>query len=206
MARPRLPPAILLAAAGVSAMGFGLLARAVARGRLRGLDAGTQRRLAGERSRAVELAAVATTPTGKWWAHVPASLATGWRLYRHGSRAGAVTVVGSSLGAVALTRVLDRWFARRGPRPRRGHASHHSFPSGHALQSSAVALTTGYVLLRERLAPRWSAGPLGAVPLAAGAGKLLLARHFSTDVLAGYCAGIAWGSTCAALYELSVRR
>lgn len=206
MAHLRLSPAVLLATAGLSALGFGLVARAVSRGKLKQLDAGTQRRLAGERSPALELAAVATTPTGKWWAHLPTSLANAARLYRHGKVEGAVAIVASSVGAVALTRLLDRWFERRGPYPRRGHTSNHSFPSGHALQSSAVALTTGYVLLREHLAPRWAAGPLGALPLAAGAGKLLLARHWSTDVLGGYFAGVAWGSTCAGLYELSVRR
>ncbi len=203
----RLPPGVLLATAGLSALGFGLIARAIARGQLARLDARAERRLGRQTPpKALELAAVATTPTGKWWAHLPASLASASRLYRQGRVEGAAALVASSVGAAVLTRLLDRWFERRGPRPRRGHVSHHSFPSGHALQSSAVAVTTGYVLLRERLAPRWLPGSLGALPLAAGAGKLLLARHWSSDVLAGYCAGVAWGSACAGLYELSVSR
>jgi undecaprenyl-diphosphatase len=132
-------------------------------------------------------------------------LLTAARLRHRGRNAGALAVVASSLGAVALTRALDRWFERRGPSPRRGRLSHHSFPSGHALQTSAVAVTTGYVLAREGLGPRWLPAPLGFVPLAAGAGKLLLARHWSTDVVAGYCAGIAWGAVCAGCYEASRR-
>jgi membrane-associated phospholipid phosphatase len=39
--------------------------------------------------------------------------------------------------------------------------------------------------------------------IAAGAGRLLLDRHWTSDVIGGYCAGIALGATGAGLYELS---
>jgi membrane-associated phospholipid phosphatase len=58
------------------------------------------------------------------------------------------------------------------------------------------------VLLREGLWPRWSVAPLSFASLAAGAGRLLLDRHWTSDVVGGYFAGIAWGATCAGVYEL----
>jgi membrane-associated phospholipid phosphatase len=66
-----------------------------------------------------------------------------------------------------------------------------------------LALATGYVLEREGLARGWSVAPLGLAALAAGAGRLLLDRHWTTDVVGGYCVGIAFGATCAGVYELS---
>jgi membrane-associated phospholipid phosphatase len=202
-ARRGFSPSTLFAAAGLGALAFVAVARAVTRGKTSKLDRAANRELEREQSKALELAAVATTPSGKWWGHLPASLLTAWRLHGRGRNAAALAVVASSVGAVALTRALDRWFERRGPVPKRGRLSHHSFPSGHALQSSAVAVTTAYVLAREGLGPRWLPAPLGVVPLAAGAGKLLLARHWSTDVMGGYCAGFAWGAACAGVYEAS---
>jgi membrane-associated phospholipid phosphatase len=204
--RDRLAPGALFAAAGLAALGFAVVARAVTRGKTQRFDRATNRELQRDPSHALELAAVATTPAGKWWGHLPPSLLTAARLHDRGRDAAAVAVVSASLGAVAVTRVLDRWFERRGPQPRRGRLSSHSFPSGHALQTSAVAVTTGYVLAREKMGPSWLPAPLGLVPLAAGLGKLLLARHWSTDVLGGYCAGIAWGATCAGFYEVAVGR
>jgi membrane-associated phospholipid phosphatase len=66
-----------------------------------------------------------------------------------------------------------------------------------------VAVATSYVLLREGLAPRWSVAPFGLASLAAGAGRLVLDRHWTSDVIGGYCAGIALGATCAGVYELA---
>jgi membrane-associated phospholipid phosphatase len=45
--------------------------------------------------------------------------------------------------------------------------------------------------------------PAGLASLAAGASRLLLNRHWTSDVIGGYCAGIALGATCAGMYELS---
>jgi undecaprenyl-diphosphatase len=101
-----------------------------------------------------------------------------------------------------LPLVLDRVMKRRAPPPERHEPSKASYPSGHALQTSAVAVATSYVLLREGVAPRWSVAPLGLASLAAGAGRLLLDRHWTSDVAGGYLAGVSLGATCAGIYEL----
>ena len=72
-----------------------------------------------------------------------------------------------------------------------------------ALQSSAMALAVSYVMHREQLtAPRRLAA-LGPLSLAIGLSRLILDRHWASDVLGGYCAGIALGATSAGLYELA---
>ncbi len=197
----------LFGAAALSALGFGLVSLAVARGKTSRFDNRAKRRVHGLRidssyPNALRKAALSTTPLGKWWAYVPPSLATARRLQRQGRTAAALTVAGTAVSAALLPWLLDRLMQRRSPPPERREPSKQSYPSGHALQTSAMAVTTSYVLLREGLAPRWSVAPLGLASLAAGAGRLLLDRHWTSDVVGGYFAGVALGATSAGLYEL----
>jgi undecaprenyl-diphosphatase len=184
-----------------------LVSLAVARGKTSRFDKRIKRevhrlRIDSSHPKALRNAALGTTPLGKWWAYVPPSLITAGRLQRQGRSAAAGTVAGTAMLAVLLPRVLDAWMKRRLPPPERREPSKQSYPSGHALQTSAMALTTSYVLLREGLAPRWSVAPLALASLAAGAGRLLLDRHWTSDVLGGYLAGVALGASCAGVYEL----
>jgi undecaprenyl-diphosphatase len=112
-----------------------------------------------------------------------------------------VTVAATATVAALLPKVLDRTLQRRLPPVERHDPSKQSYPSGHALQASAMALTTGYVLYREGVGPRWLGAPLGLAALGAGAGRLLLDRHWTSDVIGGYCAGVALGAAAAGLYE-----
>ncbi len=204
MVDSKLTARLLFGTAALAALGFIGLRAAVARGKTARLDRRAQRSL--RPGQALQLAAKASTPLGKWWGQLPAALVTAKRLQAQGRGAGALTVLSSSVGAILLSRLLERSSERRAPPRRRGEPWQQSFPSGHALQSSALAATSGYVLWREGFAPTWSSAPLGVASLAAGAGRLLLARHWSSDVLAGYCAGLALSATCAGMYELARAR
>ena len=211
MSDSKLAAKLLFGTAALATLGFGWLSVAVARGKTSRFDRRAKRGVHGVRiglghGRVVRAAALGTTPLGKWWAYLPPSLVTARRLERHGRTAGAVTVAGTAFAAALLPLLLDRLIGRRAPPPERRDPSKQSYPSGHALQTSAMALTTSYVLLREGLGPRWSVAPLSLASLAAGAGKLLLDRHWTSDVIGGYCAGIALGATCAGVYELSSSR
>jgi undecaprenyl-diphosphatase len=92
---------------------------------------------------------------------------------------------------------------RRLPPRERGEPWEQSYPSGHALETSALAVTSGYVLIREELATPWAGSPLSLASLASGLGRLWLDRHWTSDLLGGYCAGISFGATCAGIYELA---
>jgi membrane-associated phospholipid phosphatase len=208
MTDSKLAAKLLFGTAAFATLAFGAVTSAALRGKTSRFDKHAQRGVHGAKSdggraHVFEKAARVTTPLGKWWANVPASLTAARRLQRAGRGAGAVTLVGTAVGAALLSVGLDKVLRHRLPPPERHEPSEQSYPSGHALQSSALALATGYVLQREGLARAWSVAPLGLAALAAGAGRLFLDRHWTTDVVGGYCAGIAFGATCAGIYELS---
>ena len=114
-----------------------------------------------------------------------------------------MAVTGVAIVSALMPPLLAWLLPKRLSPPERRKLSRHSYPSGHALKTSAVAVTTSYVLLREGMAPGWSVAPFGAASLAAGAGRLLLDRHWTSDVVGGYCAGIALGAAGAGIYELA---
>ena len=117
-----------------------------------------------------------------------------------------LVVVGSQL-AVA---VLKAWFDR--PRPDAGSAvplpESAGFPSGHATTGVAV-FGAASVLVAERLPERrhrvrlW----IGTMVLgvAIGLSRVALNVHYMTDVLAGWCLGLAWLAACLLVRE-GVRR
>jgi membrane-associated phospholipid phosphatase len=197
----------LAASSGVAALAFAALTVAVARGRLTQWDRRTKRRIQSSMAdtEATRDAALATAPLGKWWSQVGASLTGAARLLFTGRRAAAGTIVGASVGAALLTPLLERVVPVRRPppeHPEHADPSKQSYPSGHALRTSATAVATSYVLWREGSAP-WAGGPLAVISFATTSSKLLLSRHWTTDVIGGYLAGIAWAGACASVYELA---
>jgi undecaprenyl-diphosphatase len=208
MAESKLAAKLLFGTAVLAAAGFAAVTAAVMQGKTRLFDREAKRRVHEARvdlgyGRAVRRAALGTTPLGKWWGYLPASLATARRLALRGRGAGAAAVAGTALVAALTPPLLKKLLPQRLAPPERARFSRHSYPSGHALQTSAVAVVTSYVLLREGMAPRWFVAPAGLASLAAGAGRLLLDRHWTSDVIGGYCAGIALGATGAGVYELT---
>ncbi|MGH3066478.1 MAG: phosphatase PAP2 family protein, partial [Gaiellaceae bacterium] len=108
------------------------------------------------------------------------------------------TFAGSAI-AVAL---LKDWFGRA--RPDIGSAvelpSSASFPSGHAT-AAVASLGAAAVLIAERLPPGRTRVVLWTIFVAAGCLAIGLSRialnvHYVTDVLAGYCLGLAWLAAC----------
>src|SRR6187399_995205 len=202
----KLSSGILFGTAAVATAGFVALARAIAAGKTVRWDRRAKRAVhsarEGSSARALSVASYATTPLGKWWGHVPAALVTAAKLRREKRNAAAFTIAGTSVAAALLPSLLDRVTLRRPPPPERHEPQKQSFPSGHALQTSAMAIATGYVMRREDLvSPAWLA--LGTLSLSTGLARLILDRHWTSDVAAGYCAGVALGTTSSGLYELA---
>ena len=192
--------ALLLATSAFAALGYGLVSQQVRRQRTRKLDDEAREAIL-KLGGAARVAARASGPLGKWYGHLPAALRTAWKLRQQRRTSAALAVIGTSLGAIVLSRALERAMAQRTPPPGRGDPSVQSYPSGHALETSAVSIVTGYTLVREELASAAIALPLSASALASGFGRFVLDRHWFTDLLGGYCAGIALGSASAAVYE-----
>jgi undecaprenyl-diphosphatase len=110
-------------------------------------------------------------------------------------------LVAAFLGSQLAVSLLKSAFAR--PRPDEGSAvplpESFAFPSGHAAAGAASLGAVG-VLVAERLpsararACVWSV--VVVVGTAVGLSRIALNVHFVTDVLAGWCFGVAWLASC----------
>jgi membrane-associated phospholipid phosphatase len=93
-------------------------------------------------------------------------------------------------GSMLLTQVIKRVATR--PRPALWASLRpeqtFSFPSGHAMDTAALAAALFFVLPRHRRA--WALAPLFA--LSVGWARMYLGVHFPSDVLAGWSSAVGW--------------
>ena len=122
---------------------------------------------------------------------VPASLIAPYWMRRRGYGRHALALLLAMGGGWALNELLKAYFQR--PRPTSALLYQYglSFPSGHAMMSTAFYGCLAWLLAREY--GRWG----WATVLLAWAGLVGLTRvylhvHYLTDVLAGYAGGAAW--------------
>lgn len=119
-------------------------------------------------------------------------------LLRRGRRADAVFVAVAVTGAAAIELAAKLTFAR--PRPdlwaHAWPAAGYSFPSGHAMSSTALAVAVA-VLARGTRWRWWAAAGGTLFALGVGVSRVYLGVHYPSDVLAGWCAGLAWVSGLA---------
>jgi undecaprenyl-diphosphatase len=110
-----------------------------------------------------------------------------------------VFVLASVGGGTTCMLLLKHFFAR--PRPdiveHLAPIMHASFPSGHSMLSAIVYLTLGAMLAgtttRKRLKIYYFL--VGATfTVLIGLSRVYLGVHYPTDVLGGWCAGIAWSA------------
>ena len=115
--------------------------------------------------------------------------------------ASAWLMLAAVFGGLVLTELLKAGFDR----PRPDFVAHAvrvftaSFPSSHASLSAITYLTIGALLARAQ-----SSTTIGLYFIALatfltvliGASRIYLGVHYPTDVLAGWCLGVAWAITC----------
>lgn len=110
-------------------------------------------------------------------------------------------VVAATFGGLIVSTVLKQWFERPRPDivPHLEPTYTSSFPSGHSLLSATVFLTLGALLGRVvqefRLKAYFLLVAL-ALTFLVGLSRVYLGVHWPTDVLAGWCAGLAWATLC----------
>ncbi len=124
----------------------------------------------------------------------------GYLLLARKARA-ALLVLGSVLGAVALSYLLKDLFGRARPAlvPHLVVVHSASFPSGHAMLSASVYLTLGALLARLQARLVLKAYALLCALLLSflvGVSRVYVGVHWPTDVLAGWAAGGAWAALC----------
>ena len=116
-------------------------------------------------------------------------------LVRRGRRADAAFLVVAVGGAAVIEFVAKLAFAR--PRPELWDhlypAAGYSFPSGHAMSATALAVAVA-ALTRDARRRRWAIAGGALFALGVGVSRVYLGVHYPSDVLAGWCAGLAWVS------------
>jgi undecaprenyl-diphosphatase len=113
-----------------------------------------------------------------------------------------VAYLGSQVAVAVLKATFDR------VRPEIGATTSvpesASFPSGHAT-SGIASLGALAVLASERLESRrarvWLWASVVVAGVAVGMSRVALNVHYVTDVLAGWCLGLAWLAACLLLRE-----
>jgi undecaprenyl-diphosphatase len=124
------------------------------------------------------------------------ALVLGFLVLRKRYRA-TLLILGATVGGVLVTEAIKVIAQRDRPEvvPHLMEATSKSFPSGHSMMSSTVYLTLG-VLLGQTMGRRREKTYLVCaallVTMLVGLSRLYLGVHYPTDVLAGWCAGIAW--------------
>lgn len=107
----------------------------------------------------------------------------------------------ATAGALALSMLLKNLFDRDRPDfvPHLSIVHTSSFPSGHAMMSTAVYLTLGVLL--ARLVPQSKLKfyflAIGLfLAFLVGISRIYMGVHYPTDVLAGWAAGVVWALLC----------
>lgn len=115
-------------------------------------------------------------------------------MYRRRFRQAFIVFI-SVAGASALNLVLKSIFRRDRPQLWQWIVSENgtSFPSGHAMASSALALSLVVILWNTKW--RWLAVSLGAIyMLAIAFSRIYLGVHYPTDIIASWLVSVAWVS------------
>ena len=138
---------------------------------------------------------------------VTMTTALAWWLRREDRSNAARAVALTPLAAAFAAECLTRFLSLRNP-PHAGDAPHGevedpSFPSGHTMGVTAEGLSIAYILLQEDLGRPVMLAGLIAWPLVVGVTRIYRDRHWLSDVLGGWTAGIGVAATGVLLYRLN---
>jgi undecaprenyl-diphosphatase len=123
-------------------------------------------------------------------------------LYRRRRRLEAVLVALVVVGAEVLNVILKLTFHRPRPEFALVHLDTYSFPSGHAMMSTALYGTLAYLAWGRVRTPRRQALLILGAAVFVGSicfSRLYLGVHYLSDVLAGVAGGVFWLAASVAL-------
>jgi membrane-associated phospholipid phosphatase len=134
--------------------------------------------------------------------YFPATALLTAALRRHGRPAAEALAI-ASIGGWATHRFIKLFANRRRPRSMRGRKNEfEAFPSGHTTASTAIALTTAYILARQRIVPISTAVAIGTlIPLSVGSARVLADEHWTTDVVGGWIGGTGMAALAVLRFE-----
>jgi len=113
------------------------------------------------------------------------------------------------VGAVLLSPLTKHLVSRARPTAFfRTSATGYSFPSGHTLNVTCLALALGFILWRlswhRAVKIAWTLA-LAVYIACVGASRVVLGVHYPTDVLGGFLLGTAWATLLMALVLVAER-
>lgn len=117
-------------------------------------------------------------------------------------RRGAMWLVTVAAGGGGLLSTAMKYLFGRGRPdvvPHLVAVASPSFPSGHSMLAAVIYLTLGALLARFAARRRTKAYILAVaiiVTFLVGGSRIYVGVHYPTDVLAGWCAGLAWALVC----------
>ncbi|HEU4559606.1 MAG TPA: phosphatase PAP2 family protein [Longimicrobium sp.] len=197
------------AVAAAATAGFVALNAAVVRRETAEVDEAARKAVAADPDSTTHEAAEAVKKVGKWYTYIPTAMvasagvlaAPGERDWRsRGVGVGAVML--ASAVATALNPTFDKVLPQPPAPPGHPDPNKPVFPSGHAFGPSAVSLAAAYVASREGIAHPAVAFPVAAVvPLLTAGPRMLVQKHWLSDVAGGVLGGIAVAAACLAGYE-----
>ncbi|MDQ2787355.1 MAG: phosphatase PAP2 family protein [Chloroflexota bacterium] len=114
-----------------------------------------------------------------------------------------VLLIVAVIGAVLLSPLTKHLVSRARPTAFfRTSATGYSFPSGHTLNATTLALALGFILWRlpwhRAMKIAWTLA-LVIYVACVGASRIVLGVHYPTDVLGGFLLGVAWATLLMAL-------
>ena len=122
---------------------------------------------------------------------VPASLLVPLLLRRRGLGRYAAELLLAMGGGLALNELLKAWFHRPRPTSALFYQYGLSFPSGHAMMSTAYYGCLAWLVVQHTGRWGWATALVGFAGLV-GLSRVYLHVHYPTDVLAGFAGGAAW--------------
>lgn len=161
-----------------------------------------------------DLAVTLTALAGRIGTPVLGLVALGLFTWRRRDWTPTVLLVTGLLGSLCLT-VLGKRLTDRARPPRQfmlpPYETSPSFPSGHTLNTTVLAVIVGYLVLitARHLLARWAVvGVCTVGPMGVGMSRIYLGAHWSTDVIAGLLVGSAWAFSVVLAHRvwLQVRR
>jgi membrane-associated phospholipid phosphatase len=181
-----------------------LVARKVRENATRPLDTSVRSTLKAHRTPALD---VATKPITLISLPILVISATGvlvWWLHHDGRNNAALAIGVTAIIAATVGQAFTTFFPQPIP-PDAGTVDGTppaaTFPSGHTTGVTAEALVAAYVLSSERLASPAVVGALLAWPILLGVSRLYRDRHWLSDIVAGWTAGVAVASISILLYQ-----
>ena len=196
-----LAPLIVLV---IAAALLALVARKVAARQTKARDERVRAIMQGFRTKPLDVAVKPVT-----WSSLPlfvvaATAALVWWLYHSGRHTAALAIGVTPIVAAAVGQAFTTFFPQPKPPDATGKEKGKqpaTFPSGHTTGVTGEALAIAYVLFHEQLASPAVVALLVTWPLLVGVTRLYRDKHWLSDIVAGWIAGIAVASVSILLYQ-----